>query len=76
MNNGVDDEQECDDCIAGKPGKISVTYDEPQIAINGDRATAKFRQHYKAPGLSSSTTKTLIFVRAGGKWLIKDENAR
>ncbi|MBU3695375.1 tetratricopeptide repeat protein [Dechloromonas sp.] len=62
--------------IAGKAGKISVNIDEPQVTIKGDRATAKFRQHYKAPGISSSTTKTLIFVRAGGKWLIKDENAR
>ena len=69
-------EEERDDRIAGKPGKISVTYDEPQIAINGDRATAKFRQHYKAASLSSSTTKTLIFVRAGNRWLIQEENSR
>ncbi|MBI2276206.1 MAG: tetratricopeptide repeat protein [Dechloromonas sp.] len=69
-------EAEREDRIAGKPGKISVTIDEPQIAINGDKATAKFRQHYKAPGLSSSTTKTLVLVRSGNKWLIKEENAR
>jgi tetratricopeptide (TPR) repeat protein len=69
-------EAEREDRIAGKPGKISVSYDEPQIAINGDKATAKFRQHYKAPGLTSSTTKTLVFVRAGSKWLIKEENSR
>ncbi len=69
-------EEERDDRIAGKPGKISVTYDEPQIAINGDRATAKFRQHYKAPGMTSSTTKTLSLVRSGNKWLIKEENSR
>lgn len=69
-------EDEREQRIAGKAGKISITVDEPQVTISGDRATAKFRQHYKAPGLSSSTTKTLIFVRAGGKWLIKDENAR
>ena len=43
---------------------------------HGDKATAKFRQHYKAAGLSSSTTKTLVLVRAGSKWLIKEENAR
>lgn len=69
-------EEERDDRIAGKPGKISVTYDEPQIAINGDRATAKFRQHYKAASLSSSTTKTLVFVHAGNRWLIQEENSR
>jgi ketosteroid isomerase-like protein len=62
--------------IAGKSGSISVTFDEPQISVNGDKATAKFRQHYKAPGLSTSTTKSLVFVRAGNKWLIKEENSR
>ncbi len=69
-------EQEREQRIAGKGGKISVSFDNPQVTVNGDRATAKFRQHYKAPGLSSSTTKTLVFVRSGSKWLIKEENAR
>ncbi|MFZ2268463.1 MAG: tetratricopeptide repeat protein [Azonexus sp.] len=69
-------EAEREDRIAGKPGKISVNVDEPTISINGDKATAKFRQHYKAGSLDSSTTKTLVFVRSGGKWLIKEENAR
>jgi tetratricopeptide (TPR) repeat protein len=69
-------EAEREDRIASKPGKISVSYDEPQISVNGDKATAKFRQHYKAPGLTSSTTKTLVFVRSGSKWLIKEENSR
>jgi len=69
-------EEEREQRIAGKGGKISVSFDDPQITVNGDRATAKFRQHYKAPGLSTSTTKTLVFVRSGSKWLIKEENAR
>ncbi len=69
-------EAEREDRIAGKPGKISVTYDDPQISINGDTATAKFRQLYKAPGLTSSTSKTLVLVRSGSKWLIKEENSR
>lgn len=69
-------ESEREDRIAGKPGKISVTFDEPKISVSGDKATAKFRQHYQAPGLSSSTTKTLVFVRSGNKWLIKEENSR
>jgi tetratricopeptide (TPR) repeat protein len=69
-------EQEREQRIAGKGGKISVSFDTPQVTINGDKATAKFRQHYKATGLSTSTTKTLMFVRAGSKWLIKEENAR
>jgi tetratricopeptide (TPR) repeat protein len=69
-------EAEREQRIAGKGGKISVSFDAPQVSINGDKATARFRQHYKAAGLSSSTTKTLMFVRAGSKWLIKEENAR
>ena len=69
-------EAERDDRIAGKPGKISVTYDEPQISINGDKATAKFRQHYKASGISSSATTSLTLIRSGNKWLIKEENSR
>jgi tetratricopeptide (TPR) repeat protein len=69
-------EQEREQRIAGKGGKISVSFDTPQVTINGDKATAKFRQHYQATGLSTSTTKTLVFVRSGSKWLIKEENAR
>jgi len=72
--NAWEDERE--QRIAGKSGKISVSYDEPQISVNGDKATAKFRQHYKATGLSTSTTKTLVFVRSGNKWLIQEENSR
>lgn len=69
-------EDEREERIAGKPGKISVTYDEPKITVNGDKATVVFRQHYKAAGLSSSTNKTLVLSRTSGKWLIKEENSR
>ena len=69
-------QEERESRIAGKSGKISVTFDEPQISINGDRATAKFRQYYKASSLSTASNKTLILVRSGSKWLIKEENAR
>ncbi len=69
-------EAERKDRIAGKPGKISVTYDQPNILINGDKATVKFRQHYKASSLNTSTSKTIIFVRSGSKWLIQEEISR
>ncbi|KAB2922748.1 MAG: tetratricopeptide repeat protein [Dechloromonas sp.] len=62
--------------IAGKGGKISVQIDGPEVALNGDSATVKFRQHYKAPGLSSSASKSMVLVRSGNRWLIKEENAR
>ncbi len=62
--------------IGERPGKISVTYEEPTISVDGNTATARFRQHYKAPGLNSSSWKTLVFVRSGSKWLIQEEKAR
>lgn len=68
-------ESERHDRIAGKPGKIVVSFEDPQITVNGDKATAKFRQHYKAPGLKTSTTKTLVFLHSAGKWLILEENS-
>lgn len=62
--------------IAGKSGKIEVSYDNLVVTANGDKATAKFRQHYSAPGLKNTTDKTLVMVRSGGKWLIQDEQTR
>jgi len=69
-------EQEREQRIGKRSGKISVTYEEPTIKIDGNTATARFRQHYKAPGLNSSSWKTLEFVRSGSKWLIQEEKAR
>ncbi|MDR2188753.1 MAG: tetratricopeptide repeat protein [Azonexus sp.] len=62
--------------ISGKSGKISVVIEDLQITVDGDSATAKFRQHYKAGSLNTSATKTMTLVRAGSRWLIKEENAR
>ena len=69
-------EKEREQRIAGKPGKITVSYDDPQISVSGDSATVRFRQHYSAPGLSSSTTKTLKMVKSGNRWLIQEETSR
>jgi len=69
-------ETEREQRIAGKSGKISVSYSDPKITVDGDRATVRFRQEYSAPGLNSSSSKTLVFVRSGNRWLIKEENAR
>jgi len=69
-------EAERESRIAGKSGKISVSYDDPQVNVSGDKATVKFRQHYKATGLSTSTTKTMVFTKVGSKWLIQEELSR
>ena len=69
-------ETQREDRIADKSGKISVTVDEPQITFNGNKATARFRQHYSAPGMTSTMMKTLVLTHSGNKWLIKEENSR
>lgn len=61
------------DRIGGKGGKIQVSYDTPNITIDGNKATVKFRQHYSAPGLSNTTGKIMVMIRSGGKWLIQEE---
>lgn len=56
-----------------KPGKIDITIDEATVTFNGDKATVKFRQHYKSATFSSSASKVLVLVRSGNKWLIQQE---
>jgi tetratricopeptide (TPR) repeat protein len=56
-----------------KPGAIQVAVENLQVAIDGDRATAKFRQHYKSGVLKTTASKTLALVRRDGKWLIQQE---
>jgi tetratricopeptide (TPR) repeat protein len=56
-----------------KPGKIQVSVADVKVSLNGDKATVKFRQDYKSATLNSSAGKTLVLIRAGGKWLIQQE---
>lgn len=56
-----------------KPGKLQVAVEDIKVSINGDKATVRFRQHYRSATLKSSTTKTVVFVRSGAKWLIQQE---
>ena len=56
-----------------KPGKLQVTVDDIKISLAGDKATVRFRQHYSSTTLKSSTSKTMVFVKSGGKWLIQQE---
>ncbi|KIF80971.1 nuclear transport factor 2 family protein [Noviherbaspirillum autotrophicum] len=59
--------------IAGK-GRISVKVESPQVAVNGNSATVKFRQVYASDRLTANTRKTLTLTKHGGKWLIKQES--
>lgn len=57
-----------------KPGAIEVRIENVQVARDGaDRVKATFRQDYKAVGLKSATTKTLVLVSRNGRWLIQRE---
>ncbi len=59
--------------IAGK-GSISVKVEFPQVTVNGNNATVKFRQVYVSDRLTANTRKTLVLAKHGGKWQIKQEN--
>ncbi|WP_229416933.1 nuclear transport factor 2 family protein [Massilia eburnea] len=60
--------------IEGK-GHIKVTIESPQITVNGNTATVKFRQKYVSDRLSTTGRKTLVLEKQGKNWLIKQEQS-
>jgi len=59
-----------------KPKKIEVTVGSLQVRFtDSNRVTVTFRQDYRSANLKSSTTKTLVLVRDGDRWLIQQERA-
>ena len=60
--------------IEGK-NKINVRIENTKVNVDGNSATVKFKQHYNSDRLSSSSTKTLSFVKQNGKWLIVQERS-
>lgn len=58
--------------IISKPS-ISVKVDNLRVSVNGNRATARFRQDYKAGGLAVASNKTLDLAKVGEQWLIVKE---
>ena len=59
--------------IMGK-SRISVKLSQMSIAVNGNKATAKFRQDYNADSLSVSSRKVLDMVKVGDRWMIVKES--
>jgi tetratricopeptide (TPR) repeat protein len=58
----------------GKPRKIHVDIESPKVVFKeGGRVTVTFRQHYQSGALKVASTKTLVMVKAGDKWLIQQE---
>ena len=56
-----------------KPGKLQVIVEDFKVSVSGDKATVRFRQQYTSASLKTSTSKTLVFVKSGNKWLIQQE---
>lgn len=59
--------------IVGK-SRITVKLDNVSVAVDGNKATAKFRQAYSADSLNVSSRKTLDLVKAGERWVIVRES--
>lgn len=58
--------------IVGK-SSITVQVEGLNVEVQGDKATAKFRQRYRADRLNVSSRKTLEMQRVHGKWRIVKE---
>jgi len=56
-----------------KPGAIRVSYEKLRVTLEGDKATAKFRQHYQSAALKTGSNKMVVLVRRDGRWLIQQE---
>jgi len=59
--------------IVGK-SRISVKVSDIAVSVNGNKATAKFRQAYSADSLNVSSRKTLELAKAGDRWVILRES--
>ena len=59
--------------ITGK-SRISVKLSNLAISVQGNKATAKFKQDYSADALHVSSRKTLDLAKAGERWVIVKES--
>jgi tetratricopeptide (TPR) repeat protein len=58
------------------PKSIAVGVESAKVTMSGaDRATVTFRQNYRSDVLKSNTRKTLVMVRANGRWQIVEEKS-
>lgn len=58
--------------VMGK-SHISVKVEDLKVTIDGNKATARFRQHYEAGALKASSRKTLEMAKTQGRWAILSE---
>lgn len=60
--------------IEGK-GRIRVEVGSPEVVVNGNTAKVTFRQTYESDRLTARSRKTLVLIKNGGKWQIKQESS-
>lgn len=54
--------------------RIDVDVSDLSVSVNGDRASAKFRQAYSSDTINVTSRKTLEMVKSGNRWLIVRES--
>lgn len=54
--------------------RIDVALSDMSVTVNGDRATARFRQDYTSDTLNITSRKTLELIKTGNRWLIVRES--
>lgn len=58
------------------PKSISVSLASPKVTMNGaDQASVSFRQTYRSDVFKGVSRKTLVMVKADGRWLIREEKS-
>ncbi|MCX7961131.1 MAG: tetratricopeptide repeat protein [Burkholderiales bacterium] len=56
------------------PKSITVSVGSPKVTLHGeDRASVTFRQTYRSDLVNATSTKTLVLVKANGRWMIQEE---
>jgi tetratricopeptide (TPR) repeat protein len=59
-----------------KPRKIEVDIGSPRVTFDDkNQAIVSFRQHYKSGSIDDTSSKTLVMVKTGDKWLIQQEKS-
>nr|WP_255517206.1 tetratricopeptide repeat protein [Herbaspirillum sp. SJZ099] len=56
-------------------GHITVKVSNALVAIKGNTATVRYRQIYNSNRLTVDSRKTLVFIKQGNRWLIKQERS-
>lgn len=56
-------------------GRINVKVEAPQVTLNGNTATVRFRQIYESDRLKANSRKILVMTKQGGIWQIQQERS-